>query len=148
MAPTRDYYDVLGVTKGASLDEIKRAFRKIALASHPDRNPGDAEAEARFKEATEAYAVLSDDEKRLSSLMISVFMTPSRVWWRVWWCQRWSRCLLFDLELGLNADGEVRICWWGLCFPFACCLVECEREGERKKKINDDDDDEQRSRTN
>lgn len=44
MAPTRDYYDVLGVTKGASLDEIKRAFRKIALASHPDRNPGDAEA--------------------------------------------------------------------------------------------------------
>ncbi len=64
VAPKRDYYDTLGVNKGASLDEIKRAFRKIALASHPDRNPGDAAAEARFKEATEAYAVLSDDEKR------------------------------------------------------------------------------------
>lgn len=64
MAANRDYYDVLGVHKGASGDEIKKAFRKVALESHPDRNPGDEAAEARFKEASEAYAVLSDTEKR------------------------------------------------------------------------------------
>lgn len=64
MAPPRDYYDVLGVSRSASPDEIKKAFRKVALASHPDRNPDDPEAEGRFKEATEAYAVLSDEEKR------------------------------------------------------------------------------------
>lgn len=62
--PARDYYDTLGVARGASEDEVKKAFRKIALASHPDRNPDDPEAERRFKEATEAYAVLSDTEKR------------------------------------------------------------------------------------
>ena len=60
----RDYYEVLGVQKGASADEIKSAYRKIALKNHPDRNQGDKEAEARFKEAAEAYAVLSDEEKR------------------------------------------------------------------------------------
>ena len=61
---SRDYYDILGVNRSASADDVKKAFRKIALASHPDRNPGDDAAEARFKEATEAYSVLSDDEKR------------------------------------------------------------------------------------
>jgi molecular chaperone DnaJ len=64
MAPKRDYYDVLGVSRSADPEEIKKAFRRIALASHPDRNPDDPEAERRFKEATEAYAVLSDHEKR------------------------------------------------------------------------------------
>lgn len=60
----RDYYEVLGVQKGASADEIKKAYRKIALKFHPDRNPGDAEAEEKFKEAAEAYDVLRDPDKK------------------------------------------------------------------------------------
>ena len=60
----RDYYEVLEVERGASVDEIKRAYRKKALQYHPDRNQGDAAAEDRFKEATEAYEVLSDEERR------------------------------------------------------------------------------------
>lgn len=64
MADKRDYYEVLGVQKGASDDEIKKAYRKVAKKYHPDLHPGDAEAEARFKEAGEAYEVLSDASKR------------------------------------------------------------------------------------
>jgi len=60
----RNYYEVLGVSESSSLDEIKKAYRKVAVANHPDRNPGNKEAEDRFKEATEAYDVLSDSEKR------------------------------------------------------------------------------------
>lgn len=60
----RDYYEVLDVDRSASGDEIKRAFRKAAIKYHPDKNPGDATAEAAFKEAAEAYEVLSDDQKR------------------------------------------------------------------------------------
>lgn len=60
----RDYYEVLGVSKDASATDIKKAFRRLAMKYHPDRNPGDAEAEARFKEARAAYDVLSDDQKR------------------------------------------------------------------------------------
>ena len=60
----RDYYEVLGVNKGATAEEIKKAYRKAAMKYHPDRNPGDKEAEAKFKEVGEAYEVLSDDSKR------------------------------------------------------------------------------------
>ena len=60
----RDYYEVLDVTKSASKDEIKKAYRKQALKYHPDKNPGDKNAEERFKEAAEAYEVLSDDDKK------------------------------------------------------------------------------------
>ena len=60
----RDYYEVLGVQKGATAEEIKKAYRKAAMKYHPDRNPGDKEAEAKFKEVGEAYEVLSDDGKR------------------------------------------------------------------------------------
>lgn len=60
----RDYYEVLGVTKSTDAGEIKKAYRKVAMECHPDRNPGDHEAEERFKEAAEAYEVLSDPQKR------------------------------------------------------------------------------------
>lgn len=64
MANSRDYYEVLGIEKGASDDEIKRAFRKLAVKYHPDKNQGNEEAEAKFKEINEAYQVLSDSEKK------------------------------------------------------------------------------------
>ncbi len=64
MANKRDYYEILGVDQSAGDEEIKKAYRKIALENHPDRNPDDAAAEARFKEAADAYAILSDKEKR------------------------------------------------------------------------------------
>src|SRR4051812_42700714 len=60
----RDYYEVLGVSKGASADEIKKSYRKIAMQYHPDRNPGDKAAEEKFKEAAEAYDVLSTPDKK------------------------------------------------------------------------------------
>ncbi len=64
MASKRDYYEVLGVSRGASADEIKKAYRKMAIQYHPDKNPGDATAEEKFKEAAEAYDVLSTPEKK------------------------------------------------------------------------------------
>jgi molecular chaperone DnaJ len=60
----RDYYEILGVAKGSSQDEIKKAYRKVAMQYHPDRNPGDKSAEEKFKEAAEAYEILSDADKR------------------------------------------------------------------------------------
>jgi len=64
MATKRDYYEVLGVSKNTASDEIKKAYRKVAMQYHPDRNPGDKSAEEKFKEAAEAYEVLSDTEKK------------------------------------------------------------------------------------
>ncbi len=60
----RDYYEILGVSKGSATDEIKKSYRKVAMQYHPDRNPGDKSAEEKFKEAAEAYEVLSDGDKR------------------------------------------------------------------------------------
>jgi molecular chaperone DnaJ len=64
MAGKRDYYEVLGVDKGSSREEIKKAYRKLAIKYHPDKNPGDKESEEKFKEATEAYEVLGDEQRR------------------------------------------------------------------------------------
>src|SRR6195952_4790894 len=65
MATTkRDYYEVLGVKRDAAPEDVKKAYRQLALKNHPDKNPGDAEAEKRFKEGAEAYEVLSDQAKR------------------------------------------------------------------------------------
>ena len=60
----RDYYDVLGVGKNASPEDLKSAYRKLAVKYHPDKNPGDTKAEDKFKEASEAYGILSDKEKK------------------------------------------------------------------------------------
>ena len=64
MATKRDYYEVLGVNRDATAEDVKKAYRKLAMQYHPDRNKGDAAAEEKFKEVGEAYAVLSDDNKR------------------------------------------------------------------------------------
>ena len=76
MADKRDYYEVLGVDKNADEAALKKAYRVLAKKYHPDTNPGDKEAEAKFKEASEAYAVLSDPEKMISLVMPLLMVVP------------------------------------------------------------------------
>ena len=64
MSTKRDYYEILGISKSATKEEIKKAYRKVAIQFHPDKNPGNKESEDKFKEAAEAYEVLSSPEKR------------------------------------------------------------------------------------
>ena len=64
MSTKRDYYEVLGVERGAAAEDIKKAYRKLAVKYHPDKNPGDKAAEEKFKELGEAYEALSDPQKR------------------------------------------------------------------------------------
>ena len=72
MAEKRDYYEVLGLSKGADEAAIKKAYRTLAKQYHPDMHPGDSEAEAKFKEVNEAYAVLSDAEKRAQYIKLFI----------------------------------------------------------------------------
>ena len=80
MAVKRDYYEVLGVDRSASADDIKRSYRRLAMKFHPDRNPGDTEAEASFKEASEAYEVLfcrmAIAGTGMTNLVTKVFVGP------------------------------------------------------------------------
>ena len=78
LAIKRDYYEVLGVTRDCSPEELKRTFRKLAMELHPDRNPDNAEAETRFKEAAEAYQILSDPDRRRSYGCIKLPPTGTR----------------------------------------------------------------------
>ena len=68
----RDYYEVLGVSKSANEAEIKKAYRKLAIKHHPDKNQGDKDAEAKFKEAAEAYEVLSNSQKSNSTISLDI----------------------------------------------------------------------------
>ena len=65
----RDFYDILGVSKNASPDELKSAYRKLAVKHHPDKNPGDRAAEDKFKEASEAYGILSDKKNKITIIL-------------------------------------------------------------------------------
>ena len=75
----RDFYEVLGVGKNASPDELKSAYRKQAVKYHPDKNPGDKVAEDKFKEASEAYGILSDKEKKHSLASLSMALLSSKL---------------------------------------------------------------------
>ena len=92
----RDYYEVLGVDKNATEDEIKKAYRKLAIKYHPDKNPDDKEAEEKFKEAAEAYDALTD----LLEQVVSVALVVVRAW--IW--TTYSQCSATSLA-GIEALG-------------------------------------------
>ena len=105
MATTRDYYDILEVERGASQDEIKKSFRRLAMQYHPDRNPGDTAAEAQFRELAEAYEVLSDPGKR------SQYDTYGRVGGAGGFAETFAGAGfgdLFDMFFGGQGGGRVR----------------------------------------
>ena len=88
----RDYYDILGLSKGASEGEIKKAYRKMAIKFHPDKNPDDTSAEAKFKEAAEAYEVLGDGQKRQQyDQYRSCWNGAARIW------RRWGGMNMDDI---------------------------------------------------
>ena len=70
----RDFYDVLGVSKNASPEELKSAYRKLAVKHHPDKNPGNKTAEDKFKEASEAYGILSDQQKKKTMIILDMLL--------------------------------------------------------------------------
>ena len=116
MAQKRDYYEVLGVAKGATEDEIKKAYRKIAIKYHPDRNPGDKEAEEKFKEAAEAYNVLHDPKTRQplfpeSSPNSDLTLTDLHAAWEAQWGWR----VYTEAEL-ISAVKEGSVPKDALCF--------------------------------
>ena len=105
----RDYYEVLGVSKDADEATLKKAYRQVAKKYHPDMNPGDAEAEKKFKEASEAYAVLSDPENAVS--MISLVMprlmeAPAVQADSIFPAWIWEISLEIFSEISLAADPE------------------------------------------
>jgi DnaJ-class molecular chaperone len=75
----RDFYDVLGVSKNASPEELKSAYRKLAVKHHPDKNPGDKASEDKFKEAGEAYGILSDSEKKKIMIILAMQLLKGEV---------------------------------------------------------------------
>jgi len=85
----RDYYEVLGLGRDASEAELKKAYRRLAMKYHPDRNPDNAEAEAKFKEINEAYEILKDDQKTGSLRPLRARGIRSWERGRIWWRARW-----------------------------------------------------------
>src|SRR5215213_1972431 len=102
----RDYYEVLGVSRGANEAEIKTAYRKLAVRYHPDKNPGDAEAEDKFKEAAEAYSVLSDADQRARYDRFGHAGVSSSAGAQANWGAQRGADLRYDLEMTLEEAAE------------------------------------------